>query len=88
MCGSAHAYLWCHIVQCACAGDCALLTQVNGQAKVSQFEAGAIVGKQDVLRLDVAVDDGARVQVLREQQVEAQRGQHFCEAELRATHVC
>jgi hypothetical protein len=59
------SHLWCHVVQGPCTCDCALLPQVNGQAKVCQLEAGAVVGKQDVLGLDVTVDDGPCVQVLR-----------------------
>lgn len=62
--GPGPTHLWAHVVQGARPRDSTLLAQVDGEPKVCQLEAGAVVGKQDVLRLDVPVDDGTRVQVL------------------------
>jgi hypothetical protein len=57
-------YLWCHVVERPRTSNSTLLAQINGEPEVRQLEAGTVVGKQDVLGLDVAVDDGASVQVL------------------------
>lgn len=60
------AYLRGHVVQGACPRDGPLLPQIDGQAKIRQFEAAAVLRKQNVLWLDVPVNDGPGVQVLQD----------------------